>query len=219
MSTSSTTTSSWLSKLRAKLAQSQSSFEFQHAFPPTPPPKPITQSTSQQTSTTSQPHIQQPKPQQFHPLAQPKQPQQQHQQQHPKPQAQIQVTQKPPQFFQPTPQPVKPQSLQQQQSQKSAEKQDKQSHKQFVNSVSPAPSSYDWTHVLTQKYKMDMNALNFNCPRDGLFAHPFNCNLFIQCLDYGTVYKRFYVLNCPAGLYFNTKLDLCDYPDNVYCPN
>lgn len=144
MNSTPTTTSSWLAKLHAKLSQSQSPFQFQHALPPTSPPTPP-------PPPSTQPPIQQP------------------------------IV-----------------------------------HKQHVV-VSPSP--YDWSHVLTQKYKSDLNSINFNCPRDGLFAHPHNCNLFLQCVDYGTLYKRFYVLNCPAGLYFNTKLDLCDYPDNVYCPN
>jgi hypothetical protein len=96
-----------------------------------------------------------------------------------------------------------------------------QQQKQFThdNRAPVSSQGYDWTHVLTEKYKQNVNVLNFNCPRDGLFSHPHVCSQFLQCVDYGTVYMRFYVLNCPAGLYFNSKLDLCDYPYNVFCAN
>lgn len=59
--------------------------------------------------------------------------------------------------------------------------------------------------------------INFKCPRDGLFSHPHNCSQFLQCIDFGTVHERFYVLNCPAGLNFNQRLELCDYAQNVLC--
>ncbi|XP_022901762.1 peritrophin-1-like [Onthophagus taurus] len=55
------------------------------------------------------------------------------------------------------------------------------------------------------------------CPEtNGAFAaylrHETNCNQFYEC-NWG----QKVLFNCPAGLYFNTKLNVCDYPDNVEC--
>lgn len=59
--------------------------------------------------------------------------------------------------------------------------------------------------------------VNFDCPKDGLFSHPKSCSQFLQCIYFGTIHQRFEILNCPAGLYFNQMLELCDYPQNVFC--
>jgi hypothetical protein len=59
--------------------------------------------------------------------------------------------------------------------------------------------------------------IDFKCPSDGLFAHPNNCYLFLQCIDVNTLHVRFYIRNCPNQLYFNDKTKACDYPFNVPC--
>ncbi len=61
------------------------------------------------------------------------------------------------------------------------------------------------------------NVLNFKCPDDGLYKHPSDCNKFLQCVYFGTIYERYYVLDCPAGLFFNEKYSICDYTFNVIC--
>lgn len=86
----------------------------------------------------------------------------------------------------------------------------------YVDNRFQPTESYDWSYVFSEQYKQGLD-LSFKCPRDGLFSHPRNCAQFLQCVYYGTVHERFYVSNCPAGLYFNQRLELCDYPQNVFC--
>jgi hypothetical protein len=76
---------------------------------------------------------------------------------------------------------------------------------------------YKWNYVLTEKYRQGIAQIDFKCPREGLFSNPINCGQFLQCVYFGTVHERFYVLNCPAGLHFNQALEQCDYPQNVNC--
>uniref|UniRef100_A0A182TPA7 Chitin-binding type-2 domain-containing protein n=1 Tax=Anopheles melas TaxID=34690 RepID=A0A182TPA7_9DIPT len=56
-----------------------------------------------------------------------------------------------------------------------------------------------------------------NCPRTNgyypvMFRNEKDCSQFYQC-DHGTAY----LIQCPAGLHFNTRLSVCDYPDKVDC--
>uniref|UniRef100_A0A182MMT9 Chitin-binding type-2 domain-containing protein n=1 Tax=Anopheles culicifacies TaxID=139723 RepID=A0A182MMT9_9DIPT len=56
-----------------------------------------------------------------------------------------------------------------------------------------------------------------NCPRTNgyypvMFRNAKDCSQFYQC-DHGTAY----LIQCPAGLHFNTRLNVCDYPRNVDC--
>uniref|UniRef100_A0A182KGE1 Chitin-binding type-2 domain-containing protein n=1 Tax=Anopheles christyi TaxID=43041 RepID=A0A182KGE1_9DIPT len=56
-----------------------------------------------------------------------------------------------------------------------------------------------------------------NCPRANryypvMFRNQKDCSQFYQC-DHGTAY----LIQCPAGLHFNTRLSVCDYPRNVDC--
>nr|XP_022900905.1 probable chitinase 10 [Onthophagus taurus] len=44
-------------------------------------------------------------------------------------------------------------------------------------------------------------------------AHPEDCGRYCKCDNYGTVHD----MPCPAGLYFNTELNVCDWPENVGC--
>ena len=76
---------------------------------------------------------------------------------------------------------------------------------------------YDWSRILSNQYRQDSSFINFHCPRNGLFSHPHVCTQFLQCVYFGTIHQRYYVLNCPTGLYFNQHLELCDYPSNVNC--
>jgi len=51
------------------------------------------------------------------------------------------------------------------------------------------------------------------CPLpDGRFPIPGSCTQFIECTNSQSV-----TLSCPPGLYFNTALTECDYPDNAAC--
>ncbi|XP_023242388.1 LOW QUALITY PROTEIN: uncharacterized protein LOC111640596 [Centruroides sculpturatus] len=51
-----------------------------------------------------------------------------------------------------------------------------------------------------------------NCPKhNGLFPHK-NCNKFVHCSNWMP-----YVKDCPAGLHYNPKLKVCDWPDNAGC--
>lgn len=60
------------------------------------------------------------------------------------------------------------------------------------------------------------DSLNVFCDNkiDGNYVHPHRCDQFISCVAQRIVYVR----NCPAGLYYNNKLDQCDWPTNVNCP-
>ena len=46
------------------------------------------------------------------------------------------------------------------------------------------------------------------------FPHFCDCHWFFHCSD-GVAYCR----QCPAGLHWNTVLDVCDFPDNANCPS
>ncbi|XP_008184295.1 probable chitinase 10 isoform X2 [Acyrthosiphon pisum] len=49
--------------------------------------------------------------------------------------------------------------------------------------------------------------------QDGEFApHPGDCNKYLQCL-----WGKFKVNSCPAGLYWNNRFRLCDWPMNSGC--
>ncbi|XP_076348517.1 putative chitinase 10 [Tachypleus tridentatus] len=55
---------------------------------------------------------------------------------------------------------------------------------------------------------------SFFCFRNGLFQDPVDCSSFYQCFG-----LRAFRMDCPSGLYFNTKLQSCDWPQNVICHN
>ncbi|VIO90590.1 Uncharacterized protein BM_BM628 [Brugia malayi] len=49
------------------------------------------------------------------------------------------------------------------------------------------------------------------CPeRDGLFPHPTDCHLFIQCAN-----NIAYVMQCPATTFFNDAIKVCDHMTNA----
>ncbi|CAG5135417.1 unnamed protein product [Candidula unifasciata] len=45
-------------------------------------------------------------------------------------------------------------------------------------------------------------------------AHPEECTKFYQC-----AHLKPFLFTCPSGLYFNTHLEVCDWPSNVDCSN
>ena len=47
---------------------------------------------------------------------------------------------------------------------------------------------------------------------DGFWAHPEDCTQFYRCVG-----ATPYFFNCPAGLYFNPSIFVCDWPSNVQC--
>ncbi|VDN82613.1 unnamed protein product [Brugia pahangi] len=49
------------------------------------------------------------------------------------------------------------------------------------------------------------------CPeRDGLFPHPTDCHLFIQCAN-----NIAHVKQCPATTFFNDAIKVCDHMTNA----
>lgn len=53
---------------------------------------------------------------------------------------------------------------------------------------------------------------SFQCPGNGYFADPNNCNTFYRCE--GTMQYSF---SCPSGLYFDEKLSVCNWPFLTDC--
>ncbi|XP_050711762.1 astacin-like metalloprotease toxin 5 [Eriocheir sinensis] len=45
-----------------------------------------------------------------------------------------------------------------------------------------------------------------------LFRYPGDCSRFIQCSN-----AQAYIMDCPQGLHFNNKKQICDYPDQAEC--
>lgn len=50
---------------------------------------------------------------------------------------------------------------------------------------------------------------------DGNFENPHRCDQFLSCVGGRVLYVR----DCPVGLYYNEKIDQCDWPRNVDCPS
>ncbi|XP_050094523.1 proteoglycan 4-like [Anopheles aquasalis] len=44
------------------------------------------------------------------------------------------------------------------------------------------------------------------------FVHPTNCSKYFECRR-----RDAYEFDCPAGLHFNSKINVCDYPVNAQC--
>ncbi|KAL7296156.1 hypothetical protein TKK_0010697 [Trichogramma kaykai] len=51
------------------------------------------------------------------------------------------------------------------------------------------------------------------CTESKLYRNPENCGTFYNC---GVGHVP-YLMECPAGLYFNEELKVCDWPQNVQC--
>lgn len=59
----------------------------------------------------------------------------------------------------------------------------------------------------------------FECQDEGFFKNPKDCKKYFWCLDSGPANLGIvaHAFTCPSGLYFNTKTEACDYPENVSC--
>merc|ERR1719510_1564070 len=42
--------------------------------------------------------------------------------------------------------------------------------------------------------------------------HPYDCSLYYECVDLTPV-----LMSCPAGLYFDSRINTCNWPENVDC--
>merc|ERR1712154_723702 len=42
--------------------------------------------------------------------------------------------------------------------------------------------------------------------------HPHNCSLYYECVDLTP-----WLMSCPPGLYFDSKIDSCNWPEYVKC--
>ncbi|KAH7711052.1 hypothetical protein AAVH_21638 [Aphelenchoides avenae] len=52
----------------------------------------------------------------------------------------------------------------------------------------------------------------FECPADGLFPNPENCDSFFRCVS-GTPYLQY----CPASLKFSKETQECVWPEIANC--
>ena len=53
----------------------------------------------------------------------------------------------------------------------------------------------------------------FVCPtRHGMFPHPSDCGRYFVCSS-----SVVFAMRCPAGLYFNPAIRVCDWKSNVVC--
>ena len=61
--------------------------------------------------------------------------------------------------------------------------------------------------------------VSYDCEDEGFFPHPKDCRKYFWCLDSGPANLGIvpHHFTCPSGLYFNTKTEACDYPNNVPC--
>ncbi|XP_022252902.1 titin-like [Limulus polyphemus] len=62
---------------------------------------------------------------------------------------------------------------------------------------------------------------SFTCPGEGFFRNTRDCRKYFWCLDSGPAALGLvpHAFTCPSGLYFHTKMEACDYPENVNCNN
>ena len=42
--------------------------------------------------------------------------------------------------------------------------------------------------------------------------HPYDCSLFYECVDLTPV-----LMSCPAGLYFDSRINVCNWPEYADC--
>ncbi|RMZ96652.1 mucin-19-like isoform X2 [Brachionus plicatilis] len=53
---------------------------------------------------------------------------------------------------------------------------------------------------------------------NGYFTDPrYQCKVFYRCVNTGQPGFEIKTFHCPYGLYFDSKKNLCDRPDNVEC--
>ena len=70
------------------------------------------------------------------------------------------------------------------------------------------------SETATTKSAPNNEDINIFCQTqdNGLYAHPFDCSLFINCSNGYT-----FIQTCPPSLLYNPKKQFCDYPHNVTC--
>ncbi|XP_076310082.1 uncharacterized protein LOC143225125 isoform X2 [Tachypleus tridentatus] len=60
---------------------------------------------------------------------------------------------------------------------------------------------------------------SFTCPDEGFYSNKQDCRKYFWCLDSGPAELGVvpHAFTCPSGLYFSSKMEACDYPENVVC--
>ncbi|BFZ23645.1 hypothetical protein BsWGS_26684 [Bradybaena similaris] len=75
-----------------------------------------------------------------------------------------------------------------------------------TNDAGPSKDTYTWK---------DNSSPGVTCSHGVKFlAHPYECTKFYQC-----AHMKPFLFTCPSGLYFNTDIEVCDWPSNVDCYN
>lgn len=67
-------------------------------------------------------------------------------------------------------------------------------------------------HVIRKDTKTE-----FECSRQGYFRHPSGCNRFYRCVkfDQKSNYFTVYEYDCPDGLAFDEKVEVCVWPGSL----
>lgn len=67
-------------------------------------------------------------------------------------------------------------------------------------------------HVIRKDTKTE-----FECSRQGYFRHPSGCNRFYRCVkfDQKSNYFTVYEFDCPDGLAFDEKVEVCVWPGSL----
>ena len=42
--------------------------------------------------------------------------------------------------------------------------------------------------------------------------HPYDCSLYYECVDLTPV-----LMSCPTGLYFDSRINVCNWPEYAHC--
>jgi hypothetical protein len=64
------------------------------------------------------------------------------------------------------------------------------------------------------------NEKNSRCPRgDGMYRNKSDCGKYYICINTKTPFEQIKDFKCPAGLKFDTNLKICNWANNVKCPN
>ena len=50
-----------------------------------------------------------------------------------------------------------------------------------------------------------------------MIPDPEDCSKYYVCNHIGTQWATVHSMSCPAGLHFNSELNVCDWPDNAKC--
>src|ERR1043166_3307067 len=71
--------------------------------------------------------------------------------------------------------------------------------------------------ILTLATDPEMCPSSVHCPKKNStytiqLPDPDDCSSFCKCVD-----DKAFLVHCPKGLLYNSKLEVCDYPSNVNC--